>query len=151
MITYFNNNIDDIEESVQCSIEIFKPDANDLLRYHNKNNWISKIQEGGLLIVAKDSSSVVGFSLSYKKSDTHFHIWLVGVQDAYRKQGIWSTMYEMICIFAQEHQYKKLTINTFEKKYSSMYTFLVDKKLAVAQVSKIEGQGIRTTFQNDLL
>lgn len=95
------NQLDDLDKVLELSILVFEPPLENIKKYHDKSDWLIKIENGGLLVSAWDNERVVGFSICYPK-EGKFHIWNVGVLKEYRKLGIWKMMYEEIEKFAKE-------------------------------------------------
>lgn len=116
------NQLDELDEVLKISNEVFNPSLEELEKYHNKADWKQKISGGGLLISALADNRIVGFSICYPK-DGNFHIWNVGVLNEYRKQGVWKLMHEEITKYAKRKGYNKLTLNTYKKKFPRMYAF----------------------------
>ena len=120
------NKYEELDKALDISNQVFKPSAEELLKYHNKNDWSNKIDNGGLLITAWDNKKIVGFSICYPK-EGNFHIWNVGVLENYRGFGVWKKMYEAIQKFALEKKFKQLTLNTYKNKFPNMYSFCLER------------------------
>jgi GNAT superfamily N-acetyltransferase len=116
------NKLEELDKVLEVSKEIFKPGQEEERKYHNKEDWLRKIENDGLLIVAKDKNLVTGFSICYPKDDK-FHIWNVGVLGNYRRFGVWKQIYESIIKFARKKSFKHLTLNTYKNKFPNMYKF----------------------------
>jgi len=124
-IILHKNQIEDLDKTLEISIQIFEPSPEELQKYHNKNDWLNKINHGGLLVTAWDYKKMVGFSICYSK-EQKFHIWNAGVLKEYRKLGIWRMMSDEIEKFAKEKDFKHLTLNTYKTKFPDMYAFVLD-------------------------
>jgi ribosomal protein S18 acetylase RimI-like enzyme len=118
------NKLEELDEVLEVSKKVFNPTPEEEEKYHNKEDWLKKIKNDGLLIAAKDRDSIVGFSICYSK-DSGFHVWNVGVLKDYRRFGIWKIMYEAIIKFANQKDFKQLTLNTYKNKFPNMYAFCV--------------------------
>lgn len=116
------NNLEELDNVLRVSREVFKPTPEKEEKYHNKEDWLNKIKNNGLLITAKDKGSVVGFSICYPK-DNKLHIWNVGVVENYRRFGVWKQMYKAILNSAKQNGFKKLTLNTYKNKFPNMYAY----------------------------
>ncbi|MFA7301241.1 MAG: GNAT family N-acetyltransferase [Candidatus Shapirobacteria bacterium] len=117
------NKIDQIDEVLEVGEEVFKPNKEEKEKYHKKEVWLNKI-ENGLLISASVDNKIVGFAICYKK-ETDLHIWNVGVLEEYRKFGIWKKMYNEVVKFAIENEYESISLNTYKEKFLGMYTFCI--------------------------
>lgn len=120
------NKIEELDEALEVSNLVFKPSPVEVEKYHNRNDWVEKIKNNGLLITAKNNNLMVGFSICYPK-DGKFHIWNVGVLENYRKLGVWKQMYDAVLKFAIEKGFKHLTLNTYKDKFSNMYAFCLNQ------------------------
>jgi ribosomal protein S18 acetylase RimI-like enzyme len=116
------NNFEDIDEALLVSKKVFKPTPEDVETYHNKQDWLKKLENNGLLIVARVHESIIGYAVCYSR-DYKFHIWNVGVLEEFRKSGIWNQMYETIIKFAKQKGFNQLTINTYKDRFPNMYIF----------------------------
>lgn len=123
-ITLHINELKELGEALEVSNQVFEPSAEELQKYHNKNDWLTKINSGGLLITACVDKKIIGFSICYPKKES-FHIWNVGVLKEYRKLGIWKMMYEEIEMFAEKKKFNQLTLNTYKVNFPSMYNFVL--------------------------
>lgn len=123
-ITLHINQLEELDKALGISNKVFEPSLEELRKYHNRNDWLNKINNGGLFITAWDGDKIVGFSICYPK-EQKFHIWNVGVLKEYRKFGIWRTMHNEIVKFAKEKNFKQLTLNTYKAKFPGMYNFVL--------------------------
>ena len=121
-ITLSLNDIDDLDEAIDISNQISVPSPAEAEKYHNKQDWLKKIIDGGLFVTAKQDGQMAGYAICYRE-DRIFHIWNVGVLESYRGQGVWKKIYETICQYAAEKGFERLTLNTFKSKFSGMYSF----------------------------
>ena len=67
------NRPEELDKALEISNKVFKPSTEELQKYHNKDDWSNKINNGGLLITAWDNKKIVGFSICYPK-EGKFHI-----------------------------------------------------------------------------
>lgn len=123
-ITLHLNVLEDLDQALEISNQVFEPSPEELQKYHDKSDWLNKINNGGLLVTSWDDNKMVGFSLCYPKEEK-FHIWRVGVLKEYRKHGIWKMMHDEIKKFAKERKFKRLTLNTYKAKFPGMYAFVL--------------------------
>jgi len=124
-ILLHTNQLEELDKALEVSIQIFEPSFEEHQKYHDKNDWLNKLNDGGLLVTAWDDKKVVGFSISYPK-EQKFHVWNVGVLKEYRKLGIWKNMYNEIEKFAKGRKFEQLTLNTYKDKFPGMYNFVLD-------------------------
>lgn len=121
---YRLNDISTIEDVLLVSNKVFLPSDKEVFKYHDKHDWLSKIQNGGLLISVYEDTKCVGFAICYKVDKEELHIWNVGLLDEYRGKGIWKETYKIIVEYSLEKNFKKLTLNTYKDKFPNMYTFV---------------------------
>ncbi len=129
-IVLHTNKQEDVDSALDVSKKVFEPSKEELLKYHDKTDWLNKINSGGLLVTAWDDKNIVGFSICYPKEKI-LHIWNVGVIKDYRKHGIWKMMYEEIEKFANKKKFDQLTLNTYKDKFPSMYNFVLNNGYTV--------------------
>ncbi|WP_235827911.1 GNAT family N-acetyltransferase [Brevibacillus migulae] len=72
-----------------------------------------KNKDDMLILVAMDGSEIVGYKIGYQRKPRHFYSWLGGVDPAYRRHGIGSTLMQMQHEWCQQRNY--LTIRTHTK------------------------------------
>lgn len=118
------NKIKELDAVLDISRKVFEPSMEEIRRYHDRNDWLEKINNGGLLITVSDNMTPVGFAICYSK-ENYLHIWNVGVLEDYRKLGIWNEMYEHIIHFAELNKFKHLSLNTYKEKFPHMYSFCI--------------------------
>lgn len=121
-LTVSLNKIEELHEAIDISNQISVPTPVEAEKYHNKHDWMKKIEDGGLLVTVKQDGQMAGYALCYRE-DHIFHIWNVGVLEDFRGLGIWKKMYETISQYAVKNGCNQLTLNTYKSKYSSMYSF----------------------------
>ena len=121
---YKLNDLSNIDEIISISKDVFHPSEESILKYHNKEDWLNKIKNKGLLISVYDNDVCIAYALCNKIDDDILRIWNVGVLDEYRGLGIWNQIYNMIVNYAVQEGYKKLNLNTFKVKFPNMYKFV---------------------------
>lgn len=119
------NNFDELDNVLRVSREVFKPTPEEKEKYHYREDWLNKIKNKGLIIAAKDKSSVIGFSICYPKGSI-LHIWNVGVVEKYIRIGVWKQMYKAIVKSAKQNGFNELTLNTYKNKFPNMYAFCLE-------------------------
>lgn len=62
-----------------------------------------------------DDGRLAGFIIGYERIPDYYHIWQLGVDKEFRGRGVATSLYEVVERFAQEHGYKGVTMNTFNK------------------------------------
>lgn len=123
-LTYKLNEISNIDDPLILSIKIFNPSKEKTLKYHNKEDWLNKIKDKGILISVYDDDKCIAFAICYKTNSDTLHIWNVGVLDEYRGLGIWRETYNRIIDYAIKQGFKKITLNTYKDKFPNMYAFV---------------------------
>lgn len=123
-ITLHINRLEELDGALRVSNQVFKPSPQEIQKYHDRNDWLNKLNNGGLLITSWVDNKIVGFSICYPREEK-FHIWNVGVLKEYRKLGIWKEMYGEIEKFAKEKGFNHLTLNTYKAKFLEMYNFVL--------------------------
>ena len=116
------NKVEELDEAIDISNQIFVPSPAEALKYYNKQDWLKKIEDGGLLVTVKKDGHLAGYVICYRE-DQIFHIWNVGVLEDFRGLGIWKKMYGSILDYAIKSGCDQLTLNTYKSKFSSMYSF----------------------------
>lgn len=124
---YRLNDIPTLDDVLLVSREVFTPSKEEILKYHDKEDWLSKIQNEGLLISVYEDNKCIAFAICYKVDNKELHIWNVGVLEEYRGEGIWRESYKKIINYALDKGFKKITLNTYKDKFPNMYAF-VNKK-----------------------
>jgi predicted GNAT superfamily acetyltransferase len=71
--------------------------------------------ENVLVLAAFDGDKVVGFKIGYEEEPQHFYSWIGGVDPAYRKKGVGSTLMKMQHELLKERGYKIVTTKTKNK------------------------------------
>ncbi len=118
------NQLNELDDVLKIASEVFNPDVEKKQKYHNKEDWKQKVENGGLLISASINNKIIGFAICYLKPDS-FHIWNVGVLDDYRKLGVWKLIHNEIICYATKNNHKRVTVNTYKDQFLNMYNFLV--------------------------
>lgn len=120
------NYLAGLEEAVELSIDILNthpPTKEVLKKFHTKQAWMEKLNNGGLLLTAYEEDKLIGFVICALKQDKIFNIWLVGVLEDYRSRGIWKNLYQKVEEYAKNNGHMRLTLGTYKDKYPSMYSF----------------------------
>ncbi|HLE49451.1 MAG TPA: GNAT family N-acetyltransferase [Patescibacteria group bacterium] len=125
-ITLHKNKIEELDNALYLSKQVFKPTSEEIKKYHNRDDWLNKINNVGLLLTVWNNKKMVGFSICYPKEE-NFHIWNAGVLENYRGFGVWKEMYEAILKFAIDKKYNHLTLNTYKNKFANMYSFCLKR------------------------
>ncbi len=121
-LTISLNKIEELDEAIDISCQISVPSPAEVQKYHNKQDWLKKIKDGGLLLTTKKDGHLAGYAICYREDRT-FHIWNVGVLEDFRGMGMWKKMYERILDYAVKSGSDLLTLNTYKSKFSGMYSF----------------------------
>lgn len=147
---YETNKINQLENILELSKDVFSPSKEDALKYHDKADWLNKINKNGLLISVKDKNKYIAFAICYQKEERILHIWNVGVQGEYRRMGIWKEIYQRILDYAIEKGYKYLTLNTYENKFPNMYKFAKREEFILTKKEITTNGDIKSCFIKEL-
>ncbi|WP_017436063.1 GNAT family N-acetyltransferase [Saccharococcus caldoxylosilyticus] len=99
---------DVIEQIMNLYETIFQTSSENI---RNKMQKVDRL----LVLVALDNGKVVGFKLGYEQGANEFYSWIGGVDSAYRRQGIGSTLMTMQHDWLKEHGYSVVTTTTKNK------------------------------------
>lgn len=122
-ITYKINDLSDVPAAIEISKEIFHPSAEEIREYHDGDDWIHKINVGGLLVVAYVEEKPAALAMCYLKDQNTLHITIGGVLERYRGLGLWSAIFKKVEAYTKEHNHLRLTLNTYREKFPVMYAF----------------------------
>lgn len=124
-ISIETNIVNDLDEVLNVSTVVFNPSHEEIKKYHNKEDWLNKIRDGGLLITAKYNNVIIGFAICYPR-DHRLHIWNVGVLKEHRRSGVWTRMYAGIIKYAKQKHFNEISLNTYKDKFPKMYEFCIN-------------------------
>ena len=139
-ITIKKNNINDLDRILLLSKKVFNPTPEEIIKYHNKEDWVSKIENRGLLLSASIDNDLIGFAICYKKDQDILHIWNVGVNSDFRKKGIWKRLYTEITNWAKINKYKGVSLNTYQQKFPHMYSFVKSNNFTLVHEEIVDNQ-----------
>lgn len=133
------NKLNEIDEVMSVAKYVFKPNKEEIEKYHKKEDWLNKIKNGSLVSALIDNK-IVGFAVCYRKEDD-LHIWNVGVLDDFRRFGIWRKMYDEIIKYVTENKFESISLNTYKEKFTGMYNFCVKEGFIEYKTEFDEMQG----------
>ena len=137
--------VENLDEALLVSKIVFEPTPAEEEKYHNKEDWRSKIEKDGVLVVAKADGKVVGFIVAYKTADEVMHVWNAGVILEYRKMGIFSNMFEELSVKCKQEGVKKITLQTIEQRHPEMYKYVINKGFVEYEKEWVEDDKIGKT------
>ena len=70
--------VENLDEALLVARQVYNPNEEELKRFHNKEDWKTKLEKDGLLVIGKLDGKVVGFILAYKTTDEVMHVWNAG-------------------------------------------------------------------------
>jgi len=108
--------------------------------YNSKKEWLRRIAAGGYFVVCIEGSAVVGYAVCDVVENGDFKIWLVGVNPAFRKRGIWTLLYENIKQHVQAEGRTHMLLNTFPSKFPAMYAFLQSVGAEIYKKEMVDGE-----------
>jgi ribosomal protein S18 acetylase RimI-like enzyme len=97
-----------IEQIMNLYETIFQTSSKNI---RNKMQKVDRL----LVLVALDNGKVVGFKVGYEQGANEFYSWIGGVDSAYRRQGIGSTLMAMQHDWLKQHDYSVVTTTTKNK------------------------------------
>ena len=150
-LDYRLNVVSTLDDALLVSHKVFSPSEKEVLKYHDKNDWLNKIRNKGLLISVYDDIKCVAFAICYKKEKDQLHIWSVGVLDTYRGRGIWKQIYKNIIQYAQEKGFQKLSLNTYKDEFPNMYTFVKKEGFKLLSEEKNPDGSIKSRFVKNIM
>ncbi|KKT49967.1 MAG: GCN5-related N-acetyltransferase, partial [Candidatus Collierbacteria bacterium GW2011_GWB1_44_197] len=106
--------VENLDDALRVARLVYNPNEEEIKKYHNKENWRSKIEKDGILVVGKVDGEIVGFLLAYKTTDEVMHVWNAGVLSEFRRLGIFSNMFEELAVKCRQDGIKKITLHTIE-------------------------------------
>ena len=107
--------------------------------YNNKDEWLKRINSGGYFVVVNESENTKGFTVCNVTTEGDFKIWLAGVDLEARGKGVWSTMYSDVVTHAKEQGYEHILLNTFPKKFPTMFSFLQKMNAEIYKEEQVGG------------
>lgn len=119
--------VENLDDALRVARLVYNPNEEEIKKYHNKENWRSKIENDGLLVVGKADGQIVGFVLAYKTADEVMHVWNAGVLPEFRRLGIFSNMFEELAVKCRQLGIKKITLHTIEESFPEMYKYVINK------------------------
>jgi ribosomal protein S18 acetylase RimI-like enzyme len=117
-----SNDLERVNDALALHNEVFDEGGQTL--FNNKNEWLRRIGAGGYFVVCKSDTQVVGYAVCDVVENGDLKIWLVGVKPDFRKQGVWTKLYENIVRHAKNEGRTHVLLNTRPSKFPAMYSFL---------------------------
>lgn len=116
----------DLPQVMQLCAKIFNPLLQGLDKNEDKGIWSKNYEQGGLLLGAFVEKQLVGFIFFYEKNpgSKSIHCWMDGVDEQFRKQGVFTSLMQSGMDELKKRGYAYLTINTFPEKFPAMFSFL---------------------------
>jgi ribosomal protein S18 acetylase RimI-like enzyme len=136
----------DFAEVIDLSLSIFKPKAGKNDRYHNINNWKEYFRQKGILLGAFVNNKLAGYLFCYEREPNKntLHCWMAGVAEKHRRQGMLKKLTSKLTKILREKDYKAFTINTWPKKFPSMYAYLTKYGYEKYKEEEKEWEGKKT-------
>ena len=97
-------------------------------KFHSTEKWTENYSKDGVLLGAFVDGKLAGFLFAYRNDldKKSFHVWMCGIDQKYRRQGIMKLLMERAFQHAKNEEYKKVTINTIKEKFPAMYSFITN-------------------------
>lgn len=117
---------DQIDKTIALSIQIFRPNSEELSRYHARDVWLEHYSHDGLLVGAFVQERMVGFLFAYVRMPQQktSHCWILGVHENYRRHGILERMMDQAFNILRQRGFQFFTLNTYPERFPAMYAFL---------------------------
>lgn len=104
-------NVENIKQIVDLNYEIFKGIYED--KPYSLKHYKEKLKnKNPIIFISKKSNKITGNSISFKKNNS-FYIWIVGVAEKHRGQGIGNLLLEKNEQFAQKNGYKSISTKVY--------------------------------------
>jgi ribosomal protein S18 acetylase RimI-like enzyme len=132
-----SNDLNFIDDVLELHNRVFDEGRETI--YNSKEEWLRRIADGGYFVFCKKDSVVVGYAVCDIVENGDFKIWLVGVDSGFRKQGIWSMLYENVKNHAQSEGRTHMLLNTFPSKFPAMYSFLRSVNAEIYKKEMVDG------------
>lgn len=126
-ITILVGGIEDLDSALEVSKKIYEPSSDEIEKYHNKEDWKNKLENGGVLVLGKVDEKTAGYLIASKVSGEVLSVWNGGVLPEHNIDGIFSNMMEELAVFAKQHGFKKITLETIEKKFPAIYKLVINR------------------------
>lgn len=81
---------------------------------------------GGILLAAFIKDQIAGYVFAYERQPKtkNIHCWMAGVKKEFRRRGVLKKLMAQLTKVARKKGYKRLTINTYPKRFPHMFNFL---------------------------
>lgn len=132
-----SNDLGVVDEVLQLHNKVF--DEGKETVFNSKEEWLRRITAGGYFVFCRKESKVVGYAVCDIVENGDFKIWLVGVDPDFRKQGIWTMLYEDVKQHAQSEGRSHVLLNTFPSKFPAMYSFLQSQNAEIYMKEVVDG------------
>lgn len=132
------NDLSLIDKTLKLHNDVFEEKSETV--YNSREEWIRRINNGGYFIYCKAGSEVVGYAVCDVVENGDLKIWLAGVDSKFRKQGIWSRLYEGIKSHAVEEGRSYILLNTKPTRFPAMYAFLQSKNAEIYKKEMHDGE-----------
>lgn len=122
-----------LDRALALNASIFPATSESAGKYSSAHTWTTRLlQCQGALHLALQDNTAVGFIFVYRKHwppesslvggqlEESWHIWLCGVDPAARGQGLLGRLFDS----AKEGKSGMWTVNTFERRFGSMVSWL---------------------------
>jgi len=128
-----SNDLENIDDALELHNKVF--DENQQTIFNSKDEWLRRLGAGGYFVVCTSDTQVIGYAVCDVVENGDLKIWLAGVEPDFRKQGVWTRLYENIVQHAKSEGRTHVLLNTRPSKFPAMYSFLQSQN---AEIYKTE-------------
>lgn len=132
-----SNDLSVVDEVIKLHNKVF--DEGKETVFNSKEEWLRRIDAGGYFVFCKKGSVVVGYVVCDVVENGDFKIWLAGVDPEFRRQGIWTMLYEDVKQHALSEGRSYVLLNTFPAKFPAMYSFLQSQDAEIYKKELVDG------------
>lgn len=108
----------DIAAAIDLDLSIVETGKGKSDPYHDVQKWRHYLDDGGILLGAFVNSNLIGYLMSRRESKRHFHVWMGGIKPEFRRRSLMTKLLEVLENRLKKEGYRRLTVNTYEKKIS---------------------------------
>ncbi len=110
-----------LQKVIDLSIAVFQPTEAERKKYHDPQTWSKHLASDAVMLGAESDGELVGFIFVRRYGQDQMHVWMAGVLSAMRGQGVMTKLRNELETIAVVEQRDTITINTYEKKFPSMF------------------------------
>ena len=142
----------DIQSVIDLSIKIFEPENLENNPYHKYQTWMEHFTQGGILLGYFESEELIGFTFNYDRVPEQkiSHLWLSGVDENYRRHGIYKTLMNELVKLLKKKGYLAMTVNTNREKFPAMLNYLLKNQYSIQKEELLEDKTHKVYLKRQL-